>query len=478
VLSGLGWLVAGRGIVQAISWVATIYVIRLLQPEDYGIVAVATVLFGMLVILCNAGLGSAIIVNKDIGRSKLQEFQGFLLFTSTVIGLLHLAAAPLLAKFFVEPRIEPVVRLLSLGFIFAAASIVPRALLTRKMQFKRQAIATSIATLIGTTVTVVLAVRGHAFWSLIIGQLATTLSLSIACMIAAKSWLLPRIPSRNTFELIAVGMSITASNALWYIYTKLDVFIASRLWNSNILGYYTVPLHLARLPAGKVMPILKKVALPSFAKLRDDRSAAAYYFRLSLSLGALAVFPVFFGIASVSPTAVPLVLGEKWIPSTWILFVVCLGMPFNTLTGLFAPLLVATGNHATVLSNTSFALMIFAVTFTVGAFIGPLGLAAAWALSFPVVFVMTSVRSAPKISVNLGSVFAAIRSPLFAASAMLGANMAAYYFIAPETSPFLVLFLQILLGAVVYFATILLIDRKLVAKALATVGIRRATATP
>jgi O-antigen/teichoic acid export membrane protein len=478
VLSGLGWLVAGRGAVQAISWVATIYVIRLLQPEDYGIVAVATMLFGLLVILCNAGISSAIIVTKDIGKSKLQEIQGFLLFASTVIGLLHLAAAPLLAKFFVEPRIEPVVRVLSLGFIFAAASIVPRALLTRRMQFKRQAIATSIATLIGTIITVLLAVRGHAFWSLIIGQLATTLSLSVTCTIAARSWLLPRVPSKDTFELIAVGMSITASAGLWYIYTKLDVFIASRLWNSNILGYYTVPLHLARLPAGKVMPILKKVALPSFAKLRDDHSAAAYYFRLSLSLGALAVFPVFFGIASVSPTAVPLVLGEKWIPSTWILFVVCLGMPFNTLTGLFAPLLVATGNHATVLSNTTFALMIFAVTFTVGAFIGPLGLAAAWALSFPVVFVMTSVRSAPKISVNLGSVFAAIRSPLFAASAMLGANMAAYYFIAPETSPFLVLFLQILLGAVVYFATILLIDRKLVAKALATVGIRRATATP
>ena len=92
VLHGLGWLVAGRGIAQTIRWVATIYVIRLLAPEDYGIVAIATVLFGLLIRLCDAGFGNAVVVSEDTDKRTLQEFFGFLLIIS--IGTLLLWLLP------------------------------------------------------------------------------------------------------------------------------------------------------------------------------------------------------------------------------------------------------------------------------------------------------------------------------------------------------------------------------------------------
>ena len=233
VLHGLGWLVAGRGIAQTIRWIATIYVIRLLAPEDYGIVAVATVLFGLLIRLCDAGFGNAVVVSDDTDDRTLGEFFGFLLLVSTGLGLVHLLSAPLLAAFFKEPRIVPVMQVLSMGFVFTALSIIPSALLTKKMRFKRFAIASSIATLAGTAVTVTLAYKEYAFWSLIIGQLVTQLAGSIVFMMAAKCWIMPRIPRKETMSLISVGSSITAASLLWYFYKKLDVFIAGRLWNSQ-----------------------------------------------------------------------------------------------------------------------------------------------------------------------------------------------------------------------------------------------------
>ena len=186
VLHGLGWLVAGRGIAQTIRWIATIYVIRLLAPEDYGIVAVATVLFGLMIRLCDAGFGNAVVVSDDTDDRTLGEFFGFLLLVSTGLGLVHLLSAPLLAAFFNEPRIIPVMQVLSMGFVFTSLSIIPSALLTKKMRFKRVAISSSIATLTGTAVTVTLAYKGYAFWSLIIGQLVTQLAVAIVFMIGSK----------------------------------------------------------------------------------------------------------------------------------------------------------------------------------------------------------------------------------------------------------------------------------------------------
>ncbi len=460
VLYGLGWLVAGRGIAQAIRWVATIYVIRLLAPEDYGIVAVATVLFGLLIRLCDAGFGNAVVVTDDTDKRTLQEFFGFLLIVSFVLGLLHLLSAPLLAAFFKEPRIVPVVQVLSLGFIFTAVSIIPTALLTKKMRFKRFAIASSIATLTGTVVTVALAFTGHAFWSLIIGQLATQLATAVVFMAAAKCWLLPRFPGRQTMSLISVGSSITAASLLWYFYTKLDVFIAGRLWNSTVLGYYSVPVHLARLPAGKVMPLLRKIAMPSFAQIRENPSAVRYYFRRTFALGALVSFAVFFGIASVAASAVPLILGEKWTPSIWLLFAVCLGMPFSGLIGLYSPILQATGQHKMALSNTTIALLLFSVTFTLGALVGPLGLASAWAVSFPILFAIVTVRSAPKLNVKPAEVFSAIRGPMIAGVLMLGVNLALQYNIPWDWPPAAMLAMQIVVGTGVYFLALVALDKE------------------
>ena len=208
--------------------------------------------------------------------------------------------------------------------------------------------------------------------------------------------------------------------------------------------------------------MLRKVAMPSFAQIRDNPSAVSYYFRRTFAVGALISFAVFFGIASVAPTAVPLILGEKWAPSTWLMFAVCLGMPFSSLIGLYGPTLQATGHHKLALANTTLALLLFLVTFTLGALNGPLGLATAWAVSFPILFTIVTFRSAPRLGVRPIAVFKTIAAPLAAAAIMLATNMAFGVFLPWRLHPIAMLLSQILLGIATYLLSIYLMDRKII----------------
>src|SRR5262249_53010413 len=113
VLRSLAWHGWASLVGQTISWAATLFVIRLLEPSDYGLMASAGVLLGFLVALSELGLGAAVVQTRDLSRDDLRDLQVLLLLVGAASGVAMAAAGGALAWYYDEPRLESLARVLA-----------------------------------------------------------------------------------------------------------------------------------------------------------------------------------------------------------------------------------------------------------------------------------------------------------------------------------------------------------------------------
>ncbi|MBT7260058.1 MAG: oligosaccharide flippase family protein, partial [Desulfobacula sp.] len=130
------WLAAFKGATQLISWAATIIIARILVPDDYGLMDIATVLTGYASLFSELGLGAAIIQKKDTGQQAVSSVFWFTLMIGLFFGLLCFLLAHPTAVLFNEPRVIPLTRSVSLIFIINGLSIVPLNLMKKQLNFK------------------------------------------------------------------------------------------------------------------------------------------------------------------------------------------------------------------------------------------------------------------------------------------------------------------------------------------------------
>src|SRR5262249_42302211 len=139
VWSGLAWTGASRWTIQALSWASTLVVVRLLAPSDYGIVGMAGGFIPILQPLCDFGVGAAIVAVRLLARGQRTQLHGFAVSIGLACTLIALALARPVAAFFGEPVLTAVIPVMGLTFVVGSFRIVPTAMLSRQMRFRRLA---------------------------------------------------------------------------------------------------------------------------------------------------------------------------------------------------------------------------------------------------------------------------------------------------------------------------------------------------
>ena len=176
LVSGIAWTGAAKWSAQILSWAATLVVARILTPSDFGLMGMAIVYLGLIQVVNQFGLGAAILQRRDLHTSQIARLGGFSVLLAVCLYASSLLLAPLVARFFDEPVVAPMVRVLSLTFLTGAFEVVPRTLLTRDLQFRRLALVDSLAALTTTAGTLGLALIGLGYWALVLGNVAGRLT--------------------------------------------------------------------------------------------------------------------------------------------------------------------------------------------------------------------------------------------------------------------------------------------------------------
>ncbi|MBC2696614.1 MAG: lipopolysaccharide biosynthesis protein [Desulfobacteraceae bacterium] len=444
---------------QIIAWCITIYVIRILNPTDYGLMAMAAVCIGFLTTISELGLGAAIVQKKDINHIEIQQVFGFVLLCHFGLSILMFAGAPLLSAYFNEPQLVPIFKVLSINFILASLYIIPQSILLRRMDFRSKALIDCTASLISVVVTLISALNDYGVWSLVYGAVTIHAVSIFGYNVFSQKIIRPRLSFRGMKKLFLFGGFLTGGRILWYFYSKADIFIGGRFLSSRLLGTYSVALEMVSIPLEKILPIINQVAFPAYSSVQSDAKIVRSYFLKSVRIVSFFIFPIYSGLLVVAPELIDLILGSKWDGVIMPLQILCLVMPFRALSTLFTPVLNGIGRTDITFVNVCFASVLMPIAFLIGAKWGIGGMAMAWLLGYFVVFIFISQRSLKTLGISMSIFFLNLRGSFIASMTMWVVVYGVRYVFINSLSHQINLFFLIVLGIVTYIFSTFTINR-------------------
>lgn len=460
-LTALLWSGGTRAVTQVLTWGITIVVIRLLTPEDYGLIAMAMVFVNLLTLMAEAGLGAALVQARQLEEAHLRAIFGASLVVDGILFATLLITAPAIARFFDEPRLVAIISVLALQFVLSVFAVIPAALLARALDFKRPSLIGLLASIAASVTTLALAFSGHGVWSLVAGSLVASLIKTVGLNLACPFLKWPAFSMSGARQLLVFGGEVTGARLLWHLYSQADTVIAGRLLGKELLGFYSVSMHLASLPVQRISAVLNEVAFPAFARTQSDSRLVSEYIVKATRMLSFISFPVLWGISSIAPEIVTVLLGPRWHTAVVPLQLLPLVMPLTLISPFLNAAFQGIGQSRVVLKNVVTACLIMPPAFWIGVRWGLPGLCMAWVLGFPMVLVLNLRRMLPAIGVSGRDFFLAVAASAIPSAAMYASVAMVRHVSAGSVSPVWLMALLTAVGAGVYAGLASLANRRI-----------------
>lgn len=458
------WQGGAQAAGQIISWLATIAVIRFLSPADYGLMAMANVFLGFFFLFADLGFGAAAVQARTLEKDELRRMLGIVLVAHFSGFVAMFSGASLVASFFGEPRLAPVIRVLAVNFLLLAVAVLPQAQILREMEFRTKARIDMLSTVASAAVTLALAALGKGVWALVAGALVNHAVRAVAFNVARPMAIVPALtlPRGAISHLVRFGALISISRVLFFLYGQVDVLIGGRVLHAAAIGEYAVALSLAVIPLEKVLPVITQVSFAAFSRIQADIDRVKRNALRAMQLVALVCFPAFLGMAAIAGDLVPVVLGKQWLHLVVPFQILCVTLPFMAINSLLAPAILAMGRPGLNAANTAVTLLFMTVAALGGVHYGVIGLCIGRLIALPCVLAVTSWQSLPVLNIRYSELASRCAFPIAASIAMAAGVMSLRQTLAPLGVSVLRLSVLIAAGALLYGGFVLLFQRVVV----------------
>lgn len=400
LVKSVAWMGAASSAVQVLSWVSTLLVVRLLSPEDYGVFGVVQIYLGLVLLLSEFGIGTAIVTLRELDRRQIAQLNSVTLLLAG-LGLLvsWLLAGPI-SQFFGDVRLRNV--LLASSAILPASALVSiaSAQIQRDLDFGYLARAQVAHTVVSVATTLGLAFGGAGYWALALGTLAG--------QVAQSAILLSRAPAHfERPDRSSIGRSIVFSRQVileriaWYGYAGADRLVVGKLLGEAALGIYSVAQTLGTLAVEKISILVLRVA-PGILSVVQHEPAHLRRYLLSMTEAlSITTFPVSIGIALVADDIVHVLLGERWVDMIPVLQILGVVGAYQSVTALLTRVLTAVGETRLCMRVAWGTFVILPTSFLIAARFGLTGVAAVWLLIYPITQIPLYLRLRHRIGLSL-----------------------------------------------------------------------------
>ena len=383
---GVFWVGSTKVLSQAISWVSTLLVIRILTPDDYGLMGMALVFVGFIHIFNEMGLGAAIIQKQEIDRKDLSTIFWVNLIISCGLYSLLFLLAPIIAVFFDNEQLIILIRVLGLNLILGSLRTVQFHMLIKEMAFDKKSKAEVISNLLSGLTGLIFAYRGFGVWSLVISALVRNVTLTVLVTYYYTWKPLWMFQPGRIKGFLRFGSQVMGSGLLAYGYGRTDSLVIGKMLGQRLLGFYSIALELSGKGIDLLSEILSQVSFPVYARLQRDRESLRRYFLKLTRLVSLVVFPSYGGLILIADDFFTIILTDQWLPAVTVFQILC-GMAMIRGLGFLIPqLLIAAGRADLSLRYGFLCAMIMPAAFAVGSKFGLAGVASAWLIVFPFLF--------------------------------------------------------------------------------------------
>jgi O-antigen/teichoic acid export membrane protein len=421
VKSGVIWKSGSQLIGQLIAWTSTFLVIRMLEPSDYGLVAMTGVVLTFLDLFNGWGFASSLVRDETTDRHRIGQAFGMLILMNGALAAAQLIAAPYAAEYFHQPMVADLLRVQAIFYLANPINALGHALLMRRLDFKRQARINLIAAALSGLTALGCALGGLGVWTLVAAPAALWYSRAIGYFMAAKLWeIRPRFRFEGAGTMMRYGAAMVGVQACWFVQSQADIFIGGRALDAHRLGIYTTALFLTQILAAKFVPPLNEVAFAAYSRIQARPDMIQSAFLKSVRLIMLVALPFYFGLAVTAEPLVLTCLGPKWAAVAALVPILAMAMPMMTLQILFAPASNALGRPGMAVRTGLVGALLLPAAFLAGIGWGMEGLAWAWLGGMAVLLAATVEMSLPVVGISRRALFLAIAPGLAAAAAMAG----------------------------------------------------------
>lgn len=314
VISGTKWTTVST-VCNAIVQILRVSILaRFLEKSDFGIVAIVTLIFGLVETFGDLGFSTAIMHKKDINEKEFSSLFWMQLFLFVGIYIVSCLFTGVISDYYREPALLHALPVALSGLIFYATGKLYDTVLQKQFQFKIIAIRNIIAALISLVIAVVLAVYGAGLYSLIISTLMQTLIVNVWNFAAGfKHYRLKLYFNfKEVLPLIKIGIYQTGTQIIDYLASRLDILLIGKFLGSETLGIYNLAKDLLTRVFVLINSIANKVALPVFSYMQDDNQQLRdNYCRLIKAL-SFVTLPFLTMIGALSAPLVIILYGSKF----------------------------------------------------------------------------------------------------------------------------------------------------------------------
>jgi O-antigen/teichoic acid export membrane protein len=308
----MSWKALSQVVGQVTSLVVLVILAHELGPHAYGLAGMVLVFSTLVFVFADVALGSALIQRSELDVADLDTVFWFsaatgLLFTGAALGL-----AGVVARFFGDPEVAPLIRAFSPTFFVTALSTVPYAVLARELDFKILELRKMGAALLAAVVAVAMAFSGAGAWAIIAQQL-TFATASTVLVWGLGSWR-PRLrlSGARLRRMSGFSLDVFGTRILFYVERNLDNTLVGRFLGPSALGIYALSYNLMLVPLERIGGPMAEVLFPAFARISGDLPRMRDAWLRAVRLLTAIVAPAMLLLIALAPDVVPVVMGSQW----------------------------------------------------------------------------------------------------------------------------------------------------------------------
>jgi teichuronic acid exporter len=333
--SGFLWSFADKVGSQLAGFLITLLLARMLAPEDFGLVAMATVFYAIARVLIDGGLRDSLIQQKESSQVDYNTVFFFNATAGTFIYVLVFFLAPFIADFYGYPQLVLIIRVLGINILVYAFVIVQVATLTKKLQFKSLLKVSLPATLISGILGLAAAWMGWGIWALIAQMVLESVLYSVLLWIVVRwmptrefDWKIFRFHWKHGSRLVLVDL-------LTVIYKNIYALVIGKYFSAAQLGFYNRADSFKVFTYNNTIGLIQNVSYPVLAQVQDDNAMLKKTYRRILQGTFLVVLSICVLLITLAEPIISFLLTDKWLPAAPILMVLTLVnvlAPFNTIS--------------------------------------------------------------------------------------------------------------------------------------------------
>lgn len=344
LFSGIFYTAIAKYIGIVVSLVVAGVLARLLSPDDFGIVAIATVIISFFGIFTDMGVSPAVIQDKTLTSDDLANIYSFTFWTGIAVALLFFAASWPISVYYGSPILRTLCQLLSINLFFASVNIVPGALFYKNKEFKFIAIRSFVIQIAGGTGAVIAALSGAGLYALLINPILSSILIFAISYYRYPQQLRATLGLRSLSKIFSYSAYQFLFNVICYFSRNLDKLLIGKHMGMSALGYYEKSYRLMMLPLQNITQVITPVMHPVFSDFQDDKEKLATSYERVVRFLAFIGLPLSVLLFFTAKEITLIIFGDQWLASIPIFQILALSVGIQIILSSSGSIFQAAGD--------------------------------------------------------------------------------------------------------------------------------------